>query len=240
MKEIEKRLELLLAVQTKLEDSVPPPSPQKQESPEQDNFHVNCGSAIRSLRDELPALFYKDLNYDIYREDITFSDPMNTFQGIENYKTLFWALRFHGRIFFKALWVDIVRVYQPSDKTIMVRWTVRGIPRVPWEAQGRFEGTSEYKLDKDGKIYSHKVDNVIMNSPPKYQTRSVMDLVRAAAAHGTPTPTYFQRVGLFFSLATPYVQQFSWVRFYLALRSTLAVTATSPATPPEPRVSLNP
>lgn len=67
MKEIEKRLELLLAVQTKLEDSVPPPSRQKQESPEQDNFHVNCGSAIRSLRDELPALFYKDLNYDIYR-----------------------------------------------------------------------------------------------------------------------------------------------------------------------------
>lgn len=67
MKEIEKRLELLLAVQTKLEDSVPPPSRQKQESPEEGNFHVNCGSAIRSLRDELPALFYKDLNYDIYR-----------------------------------------------------------------------------------------------------------------------------------------------------------------------------
>ena len=67
MEEIEKRLELLLSVQTKLEESVTPPSRQKQESLERDNFYVNCGSAIRNLREELPALFYKDLNYDIYR-----------------------------------------------------------------------------------------------------------------------------------------------------------------------------
>jgi hypothetical protein len=60
-------LELLLSVQTKLEESVTPPSKQKQESSERDNFYVNCGSAIRNLREELPALFYKDLNYDIYR-----------------------------------------------------------------------------------------------------------------------------------------------------------------------------
>ena len=116
----------------------------------------------------------------------------------------------------------------------------RGPRRTPEaQAQGRFEGTSEYKLDKDGKIYSHKVDNVIMNAPPKYQTRSVMDLVRAAAAHGTPTPTFFQKVGLFFFLATPYLHQFSWIRFYLALRSTLAVSTATPIHT-VPSVSLNP
>ncbi|XP_024388294.1 uncharacterized protein [Physcomitrium patens] len=235
MKEIEEKLKLLLTVQTKLEESVTPPSRQKQESSGKDDFYVNCGAAIRNLREELPALFYKDLNYDIYREDITFSDPMNTFSGIENYKTLFWALRFHGRIFFKALWVEIVRVWQPSEKVIMVRWIVRGIPRVPWEAQGRFDGTSEYKLDKDGKIYSHKVDNIIMNSPPKHQTRSVMDLVRAAAGQGTPTPTYYQKVGVF-----SFLKQFTWVRFYLALRSTLAVTSSSEAIDVLPNASLNP
>jgi hypothetical protein len=161
---------------------------------------------------------------------------MNTFQGIENYKTLFWALRFHGRIFFKALWVEIVRVWQPSDKVIMVRWIVRGVPRVPWEAQGRFEGNSEYKLDKDGKIYSHKVDNVIINAPPKYQTRSVMDLVRAAAGQGTPTPTYYQKVGALFFL----LQQFTWVRFYWALSSTVALTSATDAWEVLPSASLNP
>lgn len=161
----------------------------------------------------------------VSREDITFRDPMNTFCGKDNYKLIFWALRFHGRIFFKALWVDIVRVWQPTDKVIMVRWTVRGIPRVPWEAQGHFDGTSEYKLDKDGKIYEHKVDNVIMNSPPKFQ-RSVMDLVRVAAGQTTPTPSFYETVGEFFSSTSPYLLRFTWVRFYWALRSTLALTST--------------
>lgn len=158
------------------------------------------------------------------REDITFTAPMTTLSGIDNYKTLFWALRFHSRIFFKALWVDVVRVWQPSDKVIMIRWTVRGIPRVPWEAQGRFDGTSEYKLDKDGKIYEHKVDNVIMNSPPRFKARTVMDLVREAAGQTTPTPSFYQKTGIFFALLAPYLLQFTWVRFYWAMRSTLVLT----------------
>ena len=38
-----------------------------------------------------------------------------------------------------------------------MRWTVVGNPRVPWEAQGFFDGVSNFKLDKHGKIYEHKV-----------------------------------------------------------------------------------
>jgi hypothetical protein len=88
------------------------------------------------------------LLFTLFREDIVFRDRINTFRGIDNYKLIFWALRFHGKIFFKAIWVDIHRIWQPNDKVIMVRWTVRGVPQVPWEAQGHFDGTSEYKLDK--------------------------------------------------------------------------------------------
>ena len=47
-----------------------------------------------------------------------------------------------------------------------LRWTVRGIPRVPWETEGIFDGISEYKLDKQGKIYEHKITNVQMRDPP--------------------------------------------------------------------------
>lgn len=202
-----------------------PPPRQKQEKSERDNYYVNTGYAIRTLREELPNMFYQKLNFDIYRDDITFRDPMNVFSGIDNYKLIFWALRFHGRIFFKSLWVDIGRVWQPHDKVIMVRWTVRGIPRVPWEAQGQFEGTSEYKLDKDGKIYEHKVDNVIFNSPPtqKYKAISVLDLVRVDGGQTTPTPSFYAQLSTVFGVMFPYLQQFTWVRFYWALTSTLAL-----------------
>ncbi|BBN02406.1 hypothetical protein MPTK1_2g15120 [Marchantia polymorpha subsp. ruderalis] len=201
----------------------PPPRQKEEKQAERDNYYVNTGYAIRTLREELPNLFYRRLNFDIYRDDITFRDPMNTFSGIDNYKLIFWALRFHGRIFFRALWVDINRVWQPHDKVIMVRWTVRGIPRVPWEAQGHFEGTSEYKLDKEGKIYEHKVDNVIFNSPTRYHAPSVLDLVRVAAGHTNPTPSFCGKVSVLMLLLAPYLRQFTWVRFYWALKSTLVL-----------------
>ncbi|CAD6272552.1 unnamed protein product [Miscanthus lutarioriparius] len=68
-----------------------------------------------------------------------------------------------------AAWIDIVSIWQPVENVIMVRWIVNGIPRVPWEGNGRFDGTSEYKLDKNGKIYEHKVDNIARNSPTKFK-----------------------------------------------------------------------
>lgn len=200
--------------------STPPPK-QKREDPGKQDFHVNIGYAIRTLREELPSMFYKELTYDIYRKDIVFRDPMNVVGGMNNYKLIFRALRFHGRVFFKALWVDILRIWQPSDKVIMVRWQVRGIPRVPWEAQGIFDGTSEYKLDKHGKIYEHKVDNVALNTRPKFKVPTVAELLRVGTCPSPPKPTFFQKTGEALMVLLPYLLQFTWVRYYLALKGTL-------------------
>ncbi|XP_044501983.1 uncharacterized protein LOC123223002 [Mangifera indica] len=169
-----------------------PVKPSKEDEEEKQNYYVNMGYAIRNLREEFPALFYRELSFDIYRDDIVFKDPMNTFIGIENYKSIFWALRFHGRIFFRALWLDIVSVWQPMENIIMVRWTVHGIPRVPWESHGRFDGASEYKLDKNGKIFEHRVDNIALNSPPKFRVLAVQELIQSISCPSTPKPTYFE------------------------------------------------
>lgn len=165
----------------------------KEEDEEKQNYYLNLGYAIRTLREEFPDLFYKELSFDIYREDIVFKDPLNTIIGIGNYKSIFWALRFHGRIFFKALWVDLISVWQPVENVIMVRWTVHGIPRVPWESRGRFDGTSEYKLDKQGKIFEHRVDNIAPSSPlKKFKVLSVEELIQSIGCPSTPRPTYFE------------------------------------------------
>ena len=137
-------------------------------------------------------LTFKFAWISISRDDIVFTDPRNTVVGIENYKSIFWALRFQGRIFFKDLWLDILRVQQPVENVIVVRWTVHGIPRVPWEAQGRFDGISEYKLDKNGKIYEHKVDNIALNSPTKFQMLSVEDLIESLGCSSATKPTCFE------------------------------------------------
>ncbi|KAH6789258.1 DUF2358 family protein [Perilla frutescens var. frutescens] len=164
----------------------------KDEEGKKQDYYVNTGYAIRTIREEFPELFYRELSFDIYRDDIVFKDPLNTFSGIESYKSIFWALRFHGRIFFRALWVDIISVWQPAENMIMVRWTVHGIPRIPWESRSRFDGTSEYKLDKDGKIYEHKVHNIALNGPQKFQVLAVEQLIQSIGCPSTPKPTYFE------------------------------------------------
>ncbi|XP_071730589.1 uncharacterized protein [Rutidosis leptorrhynchoides] len=185
----------------------PPPDPRQE-------FYVNLGLAVRTLRHDLPLLFTTDLNYDIYRDDITFVDPLNKFTGIDNYKLIFRALRFHGRILFKEISLEVFRVWQPSENLILIRWNLKGIPRVPWEAKGEFQGTSRYKLDRKGKIYEHKVDNLAFNFPRQLKPAiSVLDLV-AAAPPATPNPTFS-----WCSLDSAYSS--SWLDFYRAVKNTL-------------------
>ncbi|KAJ7982078.1 NTF2-like domain containing protein [Quillaja saponaria] len=187
-----------------------PPSAQDNKQ-QKDEFYLNLGLAVRTLPEDLPLLFIKDLNYDIYRYDITFLDPLNTFTGIENYKLIFWALRFHGKILFREITLDIYRIWQPSENVILIRWNLRGVPRVPWEAEGQFQGTSRYKLDRNGKIYEHKVDNLSFNFPQAIKPVSVMDLVTACPA--SPNPTF---------LWGPVdAHSSSWIKFYRAVRETL-------------------
>ncbi|KAL5811520.1 hypothetical protein ACOSQ4_028088 [Xanthoceras sorbifolium] len=189
-----------------------PPGEHNHQHHEKDDFYVNLGLAVRTLREDMPSLFTRDLNYDIYRDDITFVDPLNTFTGIENYKLIFWALRFHGKILFREISLDVFRVWQPSENVILIRWNLRAVPRVPWEAEGQFQGNSRYKLDRNGKIYEHKVDNLAFNFPrPLKPAASVLDLVSACPA--SPNPTFLWCPADMYSS--------SWVEFYQAVRETL-------------------
>ncbi|KAJ0980836.1 hypothetical protein J5N97_009091 [Dioscorea zingiberensis] len=179
-----------------------------------DDFYLNLGLAVRTLRDDLPALFFKDLNYNIYREDITFVDPLNTFRGIDNYKLIFWALRFHGRVLFREIGLEVFRVWQPSETTILIRWELQGVPRVPWEARGQFQGTSRYKVDRNGKIYEHKVDNLAFNFPRAVRPGTVLDLVAASACPPSPNLTFRWD-------AMDDAGSSSWLELYREVRGTL-------------------
>jgi hypothetical protein len=139
---------------------------QPTEESKKDDYYANMGDAIRTLREDIPQMFRKDLNYSIYREDIVFKDSKLEFRGKKNYKIIFWSLRFHGQLFFKHMHVDILRIWQPDDYIIKMRWQVIGSPRVWWEAEGHIDGISTYKIDKEGKIYEHSVDNVQLRDPP--------------------------------------------------------------------------
>ena len=55
---------------------------------------------------------------EIYRPDVVFRDPKNTFKGLRNYQTIFWSLRFHGSLFFSTLRVDVSRLWQLEETVL--------------------------------------------------------------------------------------------------------------------------
>ncbi|MBN3874364.1 DUF2358 domain-containing protein [Nostoc sp. JL33] len=110
---------------------------------------------INTLKEDLPTLFEKDISYHIYADDIYFKDPVNTFKYKFNYRIIFWTLRFHARLFFTQIYFDVHEVYQSAEDTILAKWTVRGVLRVPWKAGLLFNGYSTYKLNQDNLIYEH-------------------------------------------------------------------------------------
>lgn len=116
---------------------------------------VSLDPIIQTLKQDLPTLFEKDISYDIYTKDIFFKDPVNTFKGKFNYRIIFWTLRFHGKLFFTALFFDLHDVYAKDEQTILADWTVRGTLRVPWKAKILFNGTSTYRLTPEGLIHNH-------------------------------------------------------------------------------------
>lgn len=116
---------------------------------------LSVEQVIKTLKEDLPTLFEKDISYHIYTDDIYFKDPVNTFKYKFNYRIIFWTLRFHARLFFTQIYFDVHEVYQSTEDTILAKWTVRGVLRVPWKAGLLFNGYSTYKLNQDNLIYEH-------------------------------------------------------------------------------------
>ncbi|MFM7406493.1 MAG: DUF2358 domain-containing protein [Cuspidothrix sp.] len=110
---------------------------------------------ITTLKHDLPTLFEKDISYQIYTQDIYFSNPVNKFKGKFNYRIIFWTLRFHAQLFFTQIAFDLHDVSESDNDTILATWTVRGVLRVPWQAKLFFNGYSTYKLNQDCLIYEH-------------------------------------------------------------------------------------
>lgn len=196
---------------------------EKEERRKRQDFYANVGDAIRTLREDIPRLFMRDLALEIYRDDVVFKDPRNTVKGKTNYERLFKAVRIFGRFFFSRVYIEVQRIWQPDERTIRMRWKLHGTPRIPWEVEGIFEGISTFKLDKEGKIYEHAVDNVVLRDPPMGISPLWNNLQRIFAPPQQALPG-LSRYETQCSPAAPeqeasYLSRFSFVRLYSAVLS---------------------
>jgi len=117
--------------------------------------HERIFYLIKTLEQDLPPLFERDISYDIYSQDICFTDPINTFHRKWVYRVVYWSLRFHAKLFFTHIKLDLHDVRQVAPNALEAHWMVRGTLLLPWKPEVHFNGTSNYTINSDGLIYKH-------------------------------------------------------------------------------------
>ncbi len=91
--------------------------------------------------------------------------------------------------------MSILRIWQPRDKTLAVRWSIAAQPRLlsSFGADDvHYDGISEYKLDSRGMIYEHKIDNVDWGGEAPARSRSLAALLASLAPSQAPTPSFMR------------------------------------------------
>lgn len=169
-------------------------SPTKQRNNQE--FQANFGTAVRSLREDIPCTLQRSPNMDIFAANISFADNIsprmghqtNVVQGHEAYSRQLWSLRFHAALLFSKSHVEMQRMWQRDDKTIAVRWSVQCCPRLIGGVTGskvRLDGISEYKFNDDGKVSKHTVD--VINWNGLHNALGLKPLLLAAKFSPTPS-----------------------------------------------------
>ena len=169
---------------------------------EKNVFHVNAGKAIATLQEELPFALDQELTYDIYSEDIQFVDNVSpqlsrkatSSSGKDAYRRVLWAVRFHNWLFFSKSRVDVHKLWTTDgDRTIKVRFSVRAKPRLANQitaarsASVTLDAISTYRLDTNGKICYHAIENVDRIDPPVTSLASLYAGLAMPNTHAWPT-----------------------------------------------------
>ncbi|XP_066582560.1 uncharacterized protein [Prorops nasuta] len=146
------------------------------------------------LSTDLPALFVKSVNYEIYHNDIIFINNINgsVTNGLVNYaKQIIW-LKIVGHIKFAHVKKELIKITKhPEDGVIKVRWRIRGVSGTKvmftfWkfnifklrdqikELEVWYDGFSTYYVGSDGKVYKHVVDKMMPDDNPVIDSKAAI------------------------------------------------------------------
>lgn len=114
--------------------------------------------------------------------------------GKKEYKKTLWSIRFHTWLFFCRSNFEVMKIWQPQEDVIAVRWSLRGMPRIFAGAlpgsTTYIDGISEFKLNRQGLIYEHRIDNLDSNNQVWLRDWTTL-LSLQPSQSSWPTPSYY-------------------------------------------------
>jgi len=154
----------------------------QQITDERQNFQVNLGKAMDTLRKDMPYILKETPDYSIYHDEITVVDPSGVqLTGIDNYKSSIKFLQQFVNFWFQPEGNSIQyrQVYDFARSSIRVSWHAVLVPKMPLGKPLHVDGVSMYRLETgSGKIIEHKLDNVVINNTPILPPYGVFSLMQ--------------------------------------------------------------
>ncbi|CAB9522881.1 Uncharacterized conserved protein (DUF2358) [Seminavis robusta] len=155
---------------------------------ERQEFNMNLGKAMDTLRKDMPEILKSAPDYSIYHPEIQVIDPSGVrLTGLDNYKSSIAFFQTFIKFWFtSSSRLQYRMVYDFCRSTIRVSWNVVLIPKVPLGPKAIFlDGISHYKLDAtSGKVIEHKIESLVMNDTPIAPPYGIFSLTQQQSLGG--------------------------------------------------------
>ncbi|XP_051852135.1 uncharacterized protein C6orf136 homolog [Antechinus flavipes] len=151
------------------------------------------------LRQELPNLFLRSHDYNLYSSDVEFINEILNIRtkGRTWYILSLTLCRFLAWNYFAQLQLEVLRLSQhPEDWTLQARWRLVGLPthllflrfyrRDKDELYRTYDAYSTFYLNSEGLIYRHRLDKLMPSHSPPMPVKKL--LVGALGALGLVEP----------------------------------------------------
>lgn len=152
-----------------------------QPTEDRDPIESNLQNVFDILRKDLPLLFVKQMDYEIYTKDLVFVNNIRgtTSVGIQHYFKQIALLKVIGHLKYAFVKFEVLKMsMHPEDNSIKVRWRIVGISgtRVfltfwkikAWNSKDQtesipawYDGFSTFYVNNDGKVFKHVVDKTM-------------------------------------------------------------------------------
>jgi len=145
------------------------PSPPSNHYDRQE-FEMQVGRAMDTLRTDYPDILIKDPDYSIYSSDLELIDPSGVhLHGVQNYEKAIRIVHSLVGIFYcpERSSITFRMCFDKARQNIRIHWNARIIPKAIFggtKTTLHVDGISIYELDRvSGNITQHRLERLVMN-----------------------------------------------------------------------------
>jgi len=158
---------LRLQAVTGADEGVTPPS---FETYDRQEFEMQVGRVMDTLRDDYPNILVKDFDYSIYHSDLELIDPSGIhLHGLKNYESAIQLVHTMVGIFYCPDQSDVKfrMCFDKARQNIRIHWNARVVPKAifgGYKTTLHLDGISIYELERtSGSITQHRLERLVMN-----------------------------------------------------------------------------